>query len=293
VKASIPVAASLAFLGGFLLFSSACHSPATIPAAAIAPRQGQSLKIPNLVDLELVWIAPSTFTMGGVGPNHVSNEMPLTQVTFSKGYWLGKTEVTQAQWQEMMGSNPSTFFKGESLPVQTVSWTDAMEFCRKLTERERAAGRLPEGFSFSLPTEAQWEFACRAGTTGDYAGDLDAMAWYGGAHPAPATLLPTHPVGQKLPNAWGLFDMAGNVAEWCLDWYAENYSGGNVTDPTGPASGTYRVIRGGAMMDAPSYCRSASRLQDVPREHYLTLGFRIALTFTLEANGFAPASTGK
>jgi formylglycine-generating enzyme required for sulfatase activity len=179
-------------------------------------------------------------------------------------------EVTQGQWEALMGSNPSNF-KGADLPVEQVSWTEAMEFCRKLTERERAAGRLPEGYAYTLPTEAQWEYACRAGTTGNYAGDLNSMGWY--AHNSGNM---THHVGQKQANAWGLFDMHGNVWEWCLDWYSI-YPGGSVTDPIGPSSGTNRVNRGGSWSYTALSCRSATRSWYAPGTRLNTLGFRVAL----------------
>jgi formylglycine-generating enzyme required for sulfatase activity len=147
-----------------------------------------------------------------------------------------------------------------------------MAFCKKLTEREKAAGRLPTGYTYTLPTEAQWEYACRAGTTGDFAGYQDVMAWYssnsGGT---------THSVGTKQPNAWGLYDMHGNVEEWCLDWYAK-YSSDAVTDPVGPASGSSRVIRGGSWgLDAAS-CRSAIRYDYEPGNRVSDVGFRLALS---------------
>jgi formylglycine-generating enzyme required for sulfatase activity len=155
--------------------------------------------------------------------------------------------------------------------VEQVSWNDAVEFCRKLTDRERAAGRLPEGYVYTLPTEAQWEYACRAGTTGAYAGDLGAMGWY--KDNSGST---THPVGQKRANAWGLYDMHGNVWEWCLDWKGD-YPSGNVTDPTGPSSGSHRIVRGGSWINAALYARSANRLWFSPGFRRNFLGFRVAL----------------
>ncbi|MCW5550178.1 MAG: SUMF1/EgtB/PvdO family nonheme iron enzyme [Opitutaceae bacterium] len=214
--------------------------------------------------LEMRHIPAGSFQMGGAGN-------PTQQVTISRPFWLGKTEVTQGQWQAVMGNNPS-HFKGSNLPAENVSWADAMEFCRKLTERERAAGRLPAGYVYTLPTEAQWEYACRAGTTGDYAGNLDAMGWYSGNAGGS-----TKPVGTKAANAWGLHDMHGNVWEWCLDWYG-NYPGGSVTDPTGPASGSFRVARGGGWGSTADLCRSADRNGSPPGNRNGFLGFRPALS---------------
>jgi formylglycine-generating enzyme required for sulfatase activity len=150
-----------------------------------------------------------------------------------------------------------------------------MGFCRKLTERERAAGRLPEGYAYTLPTEAQWEYACRAGTTGDYAGNLASMGWYKQNRNSGNQ---THAVGQKQANAWGLYDMHGNVWEWCADWYADKLPGGSVRDPTGAASGSLRVFRGGGWGDGASLCRSASRSWGSPGSSISGLGFRLALS---------------
>ena len=194
------------------------------------------------------------------------------RVTLSQGFHLGATEVTQAQWESVMGSNPSNF-KGRDLPVEQVSWEDAMSFCRKLTERERAAGRLTAGDAYTLPSEAQWEYACRAGTTGAYAGDLESMAWYD-----PNSGGKTHAVGTKRANAWGLYDMHGNVYEWCSDWY-EAYPSGSVADPTGARSGPDRVNRGGSWYNDASYCRSAPRSGDDPGGRSRYLGFRLAHRF--------------
>jgi len=180
--------------------------------------------------------------------------------------------VTQGQWQAVMGSNPSySKNAGTNAPVEEVSYDEALAFCEKLTASERAAGRLPEGYEYTLPTEAQWEYACRAGTTGDYAGNLDSMAWYDG------NCKKTVPqVGQKQPNAWGLYDMHGNVWEWCRDWYGK-YAGGTVTDPIGGTSGNCRVNRGGAWSYPAKDCRSGYRSGSVPVLRSYCVGFRLAL----------------
>ena len=229
------------------------------------PEEGQAWAVPEL-NLEMAYIRPGTFQMGEGSGAH--------QVTLTKAYWLGATEVTQGQYDAIVGTNPS-YFKGTDLPVEQVTWYEALEFCRKLTERERTAGRLPEGYEYTLPTEAQWEYACRAGTTGDYAGNLDEMAWCD--QNSDGT---THPVRQKRANAWGLHDMHGNVWEWCLDWYGD-YPGGSVRDPTGPASGSERVFRGGSWGFTARLCRSAYRGSVAPGGSGDYVGFRLALAPSL------------
>jgi formylglycine-generating enzyme required for sulfatase activity len=174
-----------------------------------------------------------------------------------------------------MGSNPSRF-KGEDLPVENVSWNDCLEFCRKLTERQRAAGRLPAGVAYRLPTEAEWEYACRAGTTtryytGDSESDLARAGWYDGNSGDR-----THPVGQKVANAFGLYDMHGNVWEWCQDWYGP-YGTANATDPRGPQRGPGRVVRGGGWYYYARKCRSAYRNFCNPDNAYDFYGFRLVL----------------
>jgi formylglycine-generating enzyme required for sulfatase activity len=224
------------------------------------------------LNLELVWIQPGTFTMGSPPdePGRHKAEGPQMRVTLTKGFWLGKTEVTQRQYEIETGTNPSHFkAAGNDAPVEEVSWLDAVDFCRKLTERERAAGRLPAGYIFTLPTEAQWEYACRAGTTGAFAGNPDAMAWYKNSSGET-----THPAGLKQSNAWGLHDMYGNVLEWCLDWFGD-YPRGASTDPTGPDSGYFRMARGGSWR--VDVFRSASRGGGSAGRRDYTLGFRLAL----------------
>ena len=228
-------------------------------------RAGEAWAVED-VGLVLVPIEGGTFSMGSISGN--SDEQPVTTVTLSP-FWLAKTEVTQKQWEAVMGGNPS-HFKGGQLPVENVTWDDAMEFCRKLTERERQAGRLPTGTIYTLPTEAQWEYACRAGTTGDYAGEVDAMAWYDKNSGAA-----THAVGTKQANAWGLHDMHGNVWEWCLDRYGP-YFGGGVTDPKGVPSGTIRVYRGGSWFHEAILARSAYRNYRNPDFRRNIIGFRPA-----------------
>jgi len=212
------------------------------------------------VKLLLCGIPAGTFTMGGSGSDEKKHEVTLT-----KPFWLGRTEVTQGQWEAVMGNNPS-HFKGKDLPVEQVSWDDAQEFCKKLNEKSL----LPAGWQWALPTEAQWEYACRAGTTGDYADSLDDMAWYSANIDSK-----THAVATKKANAWGLHDMHGNVWEWCADRYGA-YPTGAVTDPTGSNSGSIRVARGGSWNCVGAGCRSASpQLVHARRpelQHWLPVG---------------------
>jgi formylglycine-generating enzyme required for sulfatase activity len=186
---------------------------------------------------------------------------PIHRVKISQGFELGKYEVTQALWEVVMGSNPS-YFKGATLPVENVSWEDVQQFLSRLNAQDTR-------YQYRLPTEAEWEYACRAGTTGDYAGSLYEMAWYGDNSGGK-----THPVGEKKPNAWGLYDMHGNVWEWCADWYG-NYQKGVVTDPRGPSTGSYRVYRGGGWGNPAAHCRSANRRSNSPGYRTYNLGFRL------------------
>jgi len=265
--------------------TSTASIPAT-PVASVSPIAVSAARTADLalkhsanartiadLKLDLVWIAPGSFLMGSpVDEMGRSSDETQRTVLFDHEIWFGRTPVTQAQWVAVMGSNPS-HFKGDELPVETVSWDDAMAFCHMLTGRERAAGRLPNGYVYTLPTEAQWEYACRAGTTGPYAGNLDAMAWY--VMNSNGT---THPVGMKLPNPWGFFDMEGNVMEWCLDWYIDHLQpDGVVTTQNGPEAGTVRVIRGGCWSSNAASCRSASRNLVQPGFRLSALGFRVAL----------------
>ena len=246
-------------------------------ARSPVPGQATVVDLGGGVALDLVWIAPGTFSMGSPATEtgRDRDEGPQRNVRLTKGYWLGRVEVTQGHWQAVMGNTPSYFENvGQNAPVEQISWNQAMEFCRKLTEQEQQAGRLPRGYRYTLPTEAQWEYAARAGTTGPYGGtgNLDDMGWY-----RANSGTTTKPVGQKRANAWGLHDMHGNVWEWCSDWKG-NYPRGNVSDPTGPSSGTERVIRGGGWVNDSRYCRSAFRGRSAPGARYLNLGFRLALS---------------
>ena len=259
---------------------------------ALAPVPSKKITIPlsDTVDLDLIWIEPGTFMMSSP-EDELGRKNYETQheVTLTQGYWMGKFEVTQAQYEAIMETNPS-YFKGADLPVELVNWDDAMAFCAKLTEQEQAAGRLPEGYEYTLPTEAQWEYACRAGTTTALNSgknltsttecpNVDEVGWYwynGGEENYNNGLICTHPIGQKQPNAWGLYDMHGNVWEWCLDWYG-SYPSSAVTDPTGPGIGLFRVMRGGGWRNNADYCRSAAQNCYYPSSRHNFCGFRVAL----------------
>jgi formylglycine-generating enzyme required for sulfatase activity len=232
----------------------------------------------------MVFIPPDTFIMGSPTNelDRDANEGPQTRVTLSRGYWIGKYEVTQGEYLDVTGSNPSVFPGDPSRPVSGVSWPEATNYCWMLTQRELAAGRIPAGSQYRLPTEAEWEYAARAGTSTAFGyGDdssyasLTNYAWYflnGG--------LTVHPVGQKLPNPWGLYDITGNVWEWCMDWLGP-LSGGVVVDPQGPPSNSigWKVIRGGGYDFGPGDCRSARRyfFGNHPALNDSNLGFRAVL----------------
>jgi TonB family protein len=230
-------------------------------------------RIGNIV---VCWIPPGQLTVGSRDSEEARSLDEYThEVQISRGVFFAETECTQAQWESAMQSNPSDF-KGADRPVEQVSWIDAMEFCRKLTAKHRADGRLPEGWEWRLPSEAEWEYAARAGTTSPRHGELDAVAWFQGN-----SKNQTHLVKQKSANAWGLHDTLGNVWEWCGDWY-DQYPVERVIDPIGPISGTSRVIRGGCWKHHAGLARSASRLRLSPNARYSYLGFRPALSLVVK-----------
>lgn len=229
--------------------------------------------------ITFVWIPSGSFYMGttkssselaeiyGGSPSLYSSEYPQHWVTISKGFWMSQTEITQKQWTDIMGYNPSNN-KGDMLPVENLSWED----CQKFIENINKLG----GGTFRLPTEAEWEYACRAGSDyefcfGDDAKELDNYGWhiYNSGYQ-------THPVKQKRPNTWGVYDMHGNVWEWCQDWYdSEYYQYSPVFDPAGPAEGRYKVLRGGTCLRTSARCRSAFRSWNAPDLTMPDQGFRI------------------
>ena len=232
----------------------------------------------------MVFIPPHTFTMGSPTNelHRDSNEGPQTTVTLSRGFWIGKYEVTQGEYVSVMNTNPSQFPGDLSRPVSSVSWPDATNYCAKLTERELTAGRIPPGSQYRLPTEAEWECAARAGTSTrfSYGDDPDYASLTNYAWQNFEDGLTVHPVGQKLPNPWGLYDTMGNVFEWCQDWLGP-LPGEAVVDPTGPDSNPigWKIMRGGAFDFGGPACRSASRMffGNHPALTDWNLGFRVVL----------------
>jgi len=238
----------------------------SLDAAVPGPEKSLVADLGNGVTMEFVLVGPGTFMMGTDGGG---NEVPRHQVNITRPFYLGKYEVTQEQWQAAMGTNPSKF-KGPKNPVEQVRWEDCQGFLARLGEK------VP-GPAFRLPTEAEWEYACRAGSEGKYG--------FGGAE----VLLPdyawtsqnsddkTHPVGQKKSSAWGLYDMHGNVWEWCADWYENGYYAKSPPrDPPGPASGSSRVLRGGSWDDDPDHARAAYRHDVASPLHSSFIGLRCA-----------------
>ncbi len=237
--------------------------------------------ITNSIGMKLVLIPKGTFMMGSpIEEEGAENDEEQHQVTIGKDYYLGVTEVTQGQYEKVMGTNPSYFQKrvirksdSSMYPVEQVSWEDAVEFCKKLSDlpEEKKAGRV-----YRLPTEAEWEYACRAGSKAAYSfgansKTLGDYAWFG-ENSGGQNL-----VGEKKANAWGLYDMHGNVWEWCSDWYGV-YPKGSVSDPSGPSEGSVRVNRGGSWFNVAAFCRSAYRYRNAPSYRSLNVGFRVALS---------------
>jgi formylglycine-generating enzyme required for sulfatase activity len=197
-------------------------------------------------------------------------------VTITRDFWIGKYEVTQGEFEAILGQNPSHFTGDSNRPVEKVTFLVASNYCSALTQREREAGRLTDGYEYRLPSEAEWEYACRAGSTnlfsfGDDNNWADQFAWT--AENSEAT---THPVGLKRPNAWGLYDMHGNVWEWCSDWFAP-YPAAPLTDPVGAATSKYKVFKGGGWNQDAQYGRASSRFMMSPATGIHFVGFRVVL----------------
>jgi formylglycine-generating enzyme required for sulfatase activity len=242
---------------------------------------GQQAGPPNPGRNDMVWISGGTFIIGSPASEqgHSGNESPQRQITVGS-FYMAKYPVTQAEYLEVTGANPS-YFKGPSLPVEQVSWFDAIEYCNKRSLNE---GLVPayttsgsdvswnrEANGYRLPTEAEWEYACRAGTqTPFYSGtSVDEAGWHSGNSRGR-----TQPVGEKQPNPWGLYDMHGNVLEWCWDWLG-NYPREAQADPQGPSSGTSRVYRGGCWRFEAHQTRSAYRFGNHANLRSLLVGFRV------------------
>jgi formylglycine-generating enzyme required for sulfatase activity len=285
-----------------------------------AGEKAGQLRDDNGLKLKLLWCPPGMFTMEGISmgdfepappienpkidlPRNddvvVEDEVPaeppvirfrrVEQVTrvktfLRRGYWLGKYEVTEAEWKQVLGTEPwkgeDRVNVGDEYPATYVTWDDATEFCSKLTEQERNAGRLSETWEYTLPTEAQWERACRARTEGEFSFDngkleLGDFAWYSRNSAPGGGRQSIQQVGRKQPNPWGLCDMHGNVWEWCRDCFREGPPGG--LDPEVTTDGPGRAFRGGSYDDSPLNCRSASRKRNLPSWRGSDIGFRVAL----------------
>jgi formylglycine-generating enzyme required for sulfatase activity len=232
------------------------------------------------VEYPFRWCPAGTFMMGSP-ENEVERESNETQhqVTLTHGFWLLETPVTQAMWEGVMGG-VSSAFRGKNFPVECVSWEECQAYIEKLNSLKPA----PSGYRFSMPTEAQWEYACRAGTTtpfhfgsqlnGDKANCAGNFPY--GTELKGKSLSRTSEVGAYPANAWGLHDMHGNVWEWCLDWKGD-YPNGNVTDPVGASTGSERMLRGGSWCSSAGVCRSAYRFACVPSDSHWVVGFRLSL----------------
>ena len=252
--------------------STVSVSPVQVPAVPSNTISDDVITIPvkDGICIEMVKVEGGTFMMGATSEmkNPNSNEKPVHQVTLTNDYYMGKYEVTQALWQAVMGSNPSEY-KGDNLPVETVSWNDCQKFISKLNS---LTGRM-----FRLPTEAEWEYAARGGKESrgyQYSGssNISDVAWYDENSGSK-----THPVGTKQANELGIYDMTGNVWEWCSDWYS-SYSSSSQTNPTGSDSGSARVSRGGGWFNDASYCRLSVRFYYTPDFRLDILGLRLALS---------------
>jgi len=241
---------------------------------AWAKHLGLSVQVTNSVGMKLSLIPPGQFVMGSPpGEEWHRDDEIRHSVKLTNAFYMGAAEVTQGQWKALMGENPS-FFTGDALPVDTVTWQQAVEFCRKLSEKE--------GALYRLPTEAEWEYACRAGTTTPFhtgntistdRANYDGNYTYGDGKKGVFRETTTR-AGSFAPNSWGLHDMHGNVWEWCADWYA-GYPGAEVSGPTGAADGKARVVRGGCWINFPAVCRSANRGKTVPVSWNFHFGFRV------------------
>ena len=258
IKKGLWIAVGVAFAVLFLLI-------AVVVVAALILRAWDTRNAPkivkNQIGIELITISPGSFLMGSDDVR--DDEKPVHQVTISKAFLFGRYEVTAGEWKAVMGKAPPGF-EADHFPARYITWNDAQEFIRRLNQRN-------DGYSYRLPTEAEWEYACRAGAKTEDPSDIELLAWYDGN-----SNNRLHPVGMKHANDWGFYDMRGNVSEWCQDWYDKNYypeSAG--ADPKGPNNGQERVKRGGSQFDDRSKVRCSAREGGAPTEILDTNGFRI------------------
>ncbi|MDT5061773.1 MAG: hypothetical protein QOH63_2232 [Acidobacteriota bacterium] len=267
----IGLAIGLVLLGGLIALGGCSKNSAnsntsngSSSGAGAKPEPSPGTVVKNSSGMEFAFVPAGSFKMGS--DKGSSSELPIHQVTLARGFYMGRYEVTQAQWQKVMGSNPSSVQDcGEDCPVDVVMWNDTQEFIKKLNAAN-------DGYTYRLPSEAEWEYACRAGTTGDYAGDLNSMAWYhDNSNDKP------HPVGKKQPNAWGLYDMHGNAEEWVMDYFHDNYNGAP-TDGSAWLDGgeqKYRGVRGGSWYVVGDLLRSAYRGGNDPDRPFNGYGLRL------------------
>jgi formylglycine-generating enzyme required for sulfatase activity len=231
----------------------------------------------------MVWLGPGSFVMGSPesDPDSTPAERPQTRVYLTRGFFMQEHEVTMEEYASVMGDIPGISINSDnaSFPVEKILWNEAVQYCQALSEREQAAGRLPAGYAYRLPTEAEWEYACRAGTTTRYSfgDDMGYSAIVTNDWCNNSSYYHPNSVGKKIPNPWGLYDMHGNVMEWCSDYWKEGHPGGEVTDPKGPLSGSNKVVKGGGYHSWPKYARSAYRTSASPGARQGALGFRVVL----------------
>jgi len=240
----------------------------------------------NGIGMKLALVEAGKFKMGSPSSEKErGNDERMHRVKLTQPFYLGVNEITQGQWQEVMNSEPwkgKTFVEeGSDYPATHVDWNEAVKFCAELTKMERAAGRIGDSQQYRLPTEAEWEYACRAGSTtcfsfGDDPAKLGRYAW-NNENTYDRDERYAHRVGLKKPNAWGLYDMHCNVWEWCSDWYGD-YPDGRAKDPLGATAGSYRVIRGGGWLDYPPNARSANRFKSAPDHSSSKIGLRVVLS---------------
>ncbi len=292
VPSTVPGSAPITIMSGDTWHFQLWHRDSSAGQGTSNFSNGLSVTFPTVSPLNpiagMAQIPAGTFDMGSnaaSGAPYLGDviERPVHSVTISQSFWMSETETTQAQYQAIMGSNPSNS-SGANKPVELVSWYNARAYCAALTAQEQAAGNVPAGMEYRLPTEAEWEYACRAGTTTEFNVGSDLFcdqARFGYSYHSNSSCSqgPTANVGSYSANAFGLYDMHGNVWEWCLDSYA-SYSGASQTDPF-VTSGSSRVLRGGGWGNFSNFSRSAFRAGGPPDTVYINIGFRVVLARVL------------